>query len=278
MKTKRKLFAYLSLAAAILGLENSLWAGVTAYFDQSAWLAAVGGTNGLTVFSFQGPTETGGKYANDPSIVPSYSSNGVDFLPFTGTTNYPVIARNQQFQISAPNHDGLLVNSSSPNPVTDLEGRAIKFDFNIPVRAMGVFFNGPTSEPVGDYGYLEAFDYSGNLIGQTGTNAAGGFVGLVADTEICQIHIVNTGNYDITFGIWDLQFKESPVSLKILPGNPGAVMSWSATAQSYVLQSTDQLSPPNWQTVTNVPTIAGNNLTVSVGVVPNQRFYRLLKQ
>jgi hypothetical protein len=261
---------------AILGPGTSLRAGVTEYFSQPQWLAAVGGTSGLTVFSFQGPTETTGKYADDPTIQPSYASQGVVFLPFTGTTNYPIIARGQQYQISAPNHDGLMVNSSSPNPTTDLEGRAIWFDFNIPARAVGLNFNGPIEG--GDYGYLEAFDYSGNLVGQTGVCVAGGFVGLVADTEIYQIHIVNTGNFDITFGIWDLQFKESPVNLKIRPGKPGAVISWPATAQTYGLKSADQLSGPTWQTVTNVPAIVGNDFTVSVAASPNQRFYRLQKQ
>lgn len=98
-------------------------AGITSYLNQPDWLAAAGGTNSLTVFSFQGPTETDGKFANDPTIVPSYQSQGVVFLPFTGTGVFPQIHRGQQYQISAPNHDGLLANNSSPNPTSD-SGRA----------------------------------------------------------------------------------------------------------------------------------------------------------
>ncbi len=179
-------------------------AGITSYLNQPDWLAAAGGTNSLTVFSFQGPTETDGKFANDPTIVPSYQSQGVVFLPFTGTGVFPQIHRGQQYQISAPNHDGLLANNSSPNPTSDLEGRAIKFDFNVCVKSVGANFNGPLEG--GDYGHLEAFDANGNLIGQTSDCVAGGFVGLVSDTPIAEVHVVNTGNADITFGIWDLQF------------------------------------------------------------------------
>ena len=205
-----------------LAFTVAVEASVTSYFTQSNWLAAAGGTNSLTVFSFQGPTETDGKYANDPSIVPSYASQGVVFLPFTGTTDYPVIRRGQQYQISAPNHDGLLANASSPNPVSDLEGRAIDFNFIVAAHAVGVNFNGPLLG--GDGGYLEAFDYTGHLIGQTPVCAAGGFVGLVADTEIAQIHIVNTFNADITCGIWDLQFV--PATTQSCVVAPSGLVSW----------------------------------------------------
>jgi hypothetical protein len=200
-----KLNPSIALAAAgCLAFTTVAAAGITSFFSQPDWVAAAGGTNSLTVFAFQGPAETGGKFANDPSIAPSYAGQGVVFLPFTGTTNYPVIARGQQYQITAPNHDGLLANNSSPNPTSDLEGRAIKFSFNVPVRSVGVFFNGPISG--GDCGYLEAFDTFGNLIGQTPVCAAGGFAGLVSDAPVTEVHVVNTGNADITFGIWDLQF------------------------------------------------------------------------
>jgi hypothetical protein len=175
---KTKIQTLLLTLACLGGSANA----ATSYPSQPDWLQAVGNTNGLTVFSFQGPTEIEGRFANDTNIVPSYSSLGVDFLPFTGTTIYPVIHRGQQFQISAPNHDGLLGNSSSPNPISDLEGRAIRFNFNIAVRAVGAFFNGPLFG--GDYGYLEAFDGAGNLIGQTPVCAAGGFVGLTTETDI----------------------------------------------------------------------------------------------
>ena len=221
MKTKLPSFLVLTTVGCI-AFTTIAAAGITSYLNQPDWLAAAGGTNSLTVFSFQGPTETGGKFANDPTIVPSYASQGVVFLPFTGTAIYPVIARGQQYQISAPNHDGLLANNSSPNPTSDLEGRAIKFDFNIPVKSVGLNFNGPLEG--GDYGYLEAFDTFGNLIGQTPVCVAGGFVGLVSDTPVTEVHVVNTGNADITFGIWDLQFVSAFGSSCVAP--PSGLVSW----------------------------------------------------
>src|SRR5213592_3650173 len=40
------------------------------FHSQPLWLAAVGGASQATVFHFDGPTETSGKAANDPTIVP----------------------------------------------------------------------------------------------------------------------------------------------------------------------------------------------------------------
>jgi len=268
--------AFLLAACVLLAASIAARAGISSFFTQPDWLTAAGGSNELTVFSFQGPTEAAGKYANDPSIQPSYASQGVVFLPFIGTTNYPVIARGQQYQISAPNHDGLLVNSSSPNPTSDLEGRAIRFNFIIAVRAVGLNFNGPFEG--GDMGYLEALDYSGNLIGQTPVCAAGGFIGLVADTEIAQVHVVNTGNADLTFGIWDLQFEEASVSLRIQTLDSGARVSWPATAQNCSLESASQLPSTDWQAVTNSSVIVSNELAVLVETTAGQQYYRLRRQ
>ena len=189
-------------------------AAITTFTDQPSWSAAVGGPGGVTLFAFDGPTETNGRSATDPAISPSYSSQGVDFLPFLGTTIQPTIARNQQFQISHSTGDGLLANNSSPNPTSDLAGRAIRFTFNRPEKAVGFYFNGPFND--GDGGYLEAFDAVGGLIARTDVSAAGGFVGLLADQPISQVNIVNTFNSDIAFGIYNLQFSAVPEPASLL--------------------------------------------------------------
>lgn len=258
------------LAASILAQ-----AGITSFFTQPSWQEAAGGPGGLTVFSFQGTTETHSKSANDPTIQPSYASQGLVFLPFIGTTVYPRIARNQQFQISAPNHDGLMVNQSSPNPTNDLAGRAIRFQFTIPVRSVGLYFNGPYQD--GDRGYLQAFDFAGNLIGQTTGTSNGGFVGIVADTEISRVHVVNTGGADITFGIWDLQFKEAPVTLEFERNPNGAKLSWPATAQNYVLEESPLLSS-DWAVVTAPSLLEENKLTLQIETTAPRRFFRLRRQ
>lgn len=260
-----------SLAASIVPQAD-----ITSFTSQPIWLEAAGGSDGLTVFSFQGPTETASKSANDPSIQPSYASQGVVFLPFRGTTIYPTIARNQQFQIASPNHDGLLTNQASPNPTSDLEGRALRFDFTIPVRSVGFYFNGPYQD--GDRGYLEAFDFSGDLIGRTPVSANGGFVGLVADTLISRVHAVNTGGADITFGIWDLQFKEAPIALGIEPNQNGALLLWPATAQNYVLEESDQLLSIDWEIVTTQSRVVDDNLTLQIQTNADRRFFRLRRQ
>ena len=180
----------------------------TSFTNRSDWVTVVGGETGLTVLHFDGPTETNGKDVNDPSIVPSYAQQGVVFLPFLGVTNYPKVYRGQAYQISDPNRDGLVGNNPSPNPTSDLEGRAIRFDFNVAVRAVGVWFNGPLLG--GDGGYLKLFDAATNLIGQSVISDAGGFVGVISERLICRVSVVNTFNSDITFGIWDLQFLSIP--------------------------------------------------------------------
>ena len=205
------------LNLAFTGLTLSAFSHVVSaqsyYTNQPSFSAAAGGAGSLTVFNFDGPTETQGKFANDPTILPSYASQGVDFLPFLNTTIYPVIARNQQFQISVPGQDGLLTNSSAPAPSSDVAARAIRFRFNSPETAVGFYFNGPLLG--GDGGYLQAYDNANNLIGQTPVSDAGGFVGLVSNTPIVRVNIVNTFNSDITFGIFNLQF--SNVSTSAVP-------------------------------------------------------------
>lgn len=273
---KRSVLAFPLAIAVLLAATASGHADITSFFNRAAWLEAAGGPNGLTVFSFQGPTETDGKSANDPDIQPSYASQGVVFLPFIASTIYPQIARGQQFQISSPDHDGLLANNASPNPTSDLKGRAIRFHFIIAVRTVGLHFNGPLLG--GDMGYLEAFDSSGNVIGQTPISEAGGFVGLVADTEIAEIQVVNTGNEDIAFGIWDLQFKEAPVSLRIKASPTGATVSWPATAQNYVLEESDNLLATGWEVVTTHSVQVDNELTVPVETTEPRKFFRLRHQ
>jgi hypothetical protein len=196
-----------SLLFIFTAFGNATVAAIVTYHSQPDWQTAVGGAAHATVFHFDGATELHGKVVNDPTIVPSYSSQGVDFLPFIGTNVYPRISRGQGFQIPDTSRDGLLGNDASPNPITNLEGRAIRFDFNIPAMSVGVFTNRRFD---GDGGYLEAFDATMNPIGRVDL-AAGVFGGIVSDQVISHVAIVNTFNSDITFGIWDLQFSRNGI-------------------------------------------------------------------
>jgi hypothetical protein len=181
---------------------TAIWALTLTFDSQPGWQAVT--SNGITVFHFDGPTELNGLYANDSAISPSYSSQGVDFLPFTGTEVMPMIARNQHWQILHSDGDGLLANNISPN--SDVDGRAIKFNFNREMRAVGVFTNGSGG---GDGGYIAAYDALGALIAKADISA-GGFGGIVSDQVIHHVEIVNTFDGDLTFGVYDLQFSPVP--------------------------------------------------------------------
>ena len=214
------------------GAIQELCASVTTYHSQPDWETAVGGDSNVTVFHFDGPTELHGLPANDAAIVPSYSSQGVDFLPFTGSSVYPILLRNQGWQIPDPTRDGLLGNASTPNPVSDLDGRAIKFDFNIATNAVGVYTNHFFD---GDGGYLRVLDSSLIEIGRVDLSP-GIFGGLIADQPISRVEIVNTFNEDILFGIWDLQFSRSIVpKLKIISVVSGVChLEWTPAGSYYL--------------------------------------------
>jgi hypothetical protein len=220
-------YAHAGIASllAFVGFADAAGAASVAFDSQSEWQTAVGGASAVTVFHFDGPTELGGKFANDPTIVPSYSSQGVDFLPFTGSSIYPLLLRGQAFQIPQAGRDGLLANNVSPNPTADLDGRAIKFNFNIPARSVGVFTN---QNGDGDGGVLRAFDSAMNPIGEVDLQP-GVFGGLITDTPIAHVAIINTFNADINFGIWDLQFSQN--GLVPEPGSAGVLVLGVAAAR-----------------------------------------------
>jgi hypothetical protein len=102
----------------------------------------------------------------------------------------------------------LVANNNTPNPVSDLDGRAIRFNFNKPVQSVGAYFNGPLND--GDLGFLRIYDASFNVIGTSALSEAGGFIGVQSDQLIGRVEVVNTLNDDILFGIWDLQFSPIP--------------------------------------------------------------------
>jgi len=88
----------------------------------------------------------------------------------------------------------------------------------------------------------------------------------------------HTGGADITFGIWDLQFKEAPVILEFERNQTGSRLSWPATAQNYVLEESDQLLSTGWQIVTTQRLVVGDKLTVQIQTTADRRFFRLRRQ
>jgi hypothetical protein len=101
----------------------------------------------------------------------------VDFLPFLGSDVFPIISRGQGHQIPDPSRDDLPGNSSSPNPLSDLVGRAIRFEFNIETNAVGVFTNRrPLDDPAAGGGCLQAFDASQTMVGEVELVLPGGLL------------------------------------------------------------------------------------------------------
>lgn len=55
----------------------------------------------------------------------------------------------------------------------------------------------------------------------------------------------------------------------------GTVLSWPAPTAAFVLQQSPSLAGKNWTTITNVPTVIGNQNQVALPVQPGTNFYRL---
>lgn len=66
------------------------------------------------------------------------------------------------------------------------------------------------------------------------------------------------------------------VQMGITPAGKNVILSWPATATNYVLQSTTNLAPASWLTVSNVvPVMVNNRFTVTAANTLSSRFFRL---
>jgi hypothetical protein len=66
----------------------------------------------------------------------------------------------------------------------------------------------------------------------------------------------------------------APTSLSIINTGLGLAISWQADAAG-TLESTDSLSSPNWQPVSQTPTVISGYKVVTVSNPTGTRFYRL---
>jgi hypothetical protein len=70
-----------------------------------------------------------------------------------------------------------------------------------------------------------------------------------------------------------------PYPLNLIPVDSlHATVSWTTNAVGWELQSATSVAAVNWDTVTNVPGIAGTNYSLSVTTTNAQQFFRLHKQ
>ena len=76
----------------------------------------------------------------------------------------------------------------------------------------------------------------------------------------------------------DVTFSAVP-QLQITLASPGQFQFlWSTNYPGYVLESAPTPTPESWDTVTNVPTIIGDEFGVEIDATATQRFFRLKMQ
>jgi hypothetical protein len=116
---------------------------------------------------------------------------------------------------------------------------------------------------------------------------------------IWNIVIGTPGNaYSLTLKLRDLNgvypdsapFVLSFTPIQVLPGYGSyqikiiqvdslhTTLSWTTNAVGWELQSAASVAAANWDTVTNVPGIAGTNFSLSITTADTQQFFRLHKQ
>jgi hypothetical protein len=214
----------LLLALALGGLVQA--AAATAapigFTSRTAWVTALGGAPDYFVFFDE--TAAGANTASENDSVGTntspkfyvdfYATKRIDFDPFTLNGTFPTLERNRQADMTnevgqvdgaftARSRDTLLSNvelgiAPANNP-TQQGLRAIRWDFLDPMRAVGFYVN------IGDTARLELYDASDALI-LSQNAASGGFAGILSDVAVDHVVVVNTGDNDLRFGIYDLQY------------------------------------------------------------------------
>lgn len=66
-------------------------------------------------------------------------------------------------------------------------------------------------------------------------------------------------------------------SLSILRNGNDVMLAWPASATGFVLQQSDEVTPPNWSDVTTQPAIVGNQKRVTLRAIDSCRNFRLRK-
>src|SRR5215813_12113494 len=87
------------------------------------------------------------------------------------------------------------------------------------------------------------------------------------------------GNYTLQGGFWGIiaaiQTPGAPGLRVVLTTSNTVVVAWPNPSTGFNLQQNLDLGTPGWASVTNVPTMVGNELQVIVAPPPGNRFFRL---
>lgn len=113
----------------------------------------------------------------------------------------------------------------------------------------------------------------GNAAVQGGT-AEDRFFGVINPGGISSVSLTAATSYD--WEVDHLQFGYSSPPFRIQQIGPDTVfVAWSTNAVGFSLQQNSALTTTNWNAVTNVPVVVGNEYRVTVTPLSSNRFYRL---
>lgn len=135
---------------------------------------------------------------------------------------------------------------------------------------------GAWNDPTGSRIRLTVYDAQTNQIDSVLADQ-GSFVG-IRTNGIARAEFLHVLNQSVAgFSLDDVSF--GPVqwipTLAIQSDNANALLTWPSAGLYYNLQSTPELTPPMWSTVTNLPATNLNTLSVTLPKTNTSTFFRL---
>lgn len=170
------------------------WAASTNYGDLASWEAAVSAP--VTLVDFDGLS--GGTLAG-----------GMDFGPGAVVQDYQGLANSPRVDNDSPFGGGWLTNRN--NPGFDEFVNGFRIDFTTPVFAVSL-----TDNP-NEANRLRLYDADDQIVGEMSNTTGQNFLGIVTDTPVAYMTVVNLPPEDGAFAIDDLRFAvPEPGSLALL--------------------------------------------------------------
>ena len=118
------------------------------------------------------------------------------------------------------------------------------------------------------------------VAGGGGMNSTGGVYslsGTIGQPDAGQA--MTGGSYSLVGGFWSflaaLQTPNAPYLVLQLTATNTAILSWSNSTVTFILQQTPDVATPSWSTVTNAPILLNGTNNVAVPVAPGNQFFRL---
>jgi hypothetical protein len=176
----------------------------------------------------------------------------------------------------ATNGEATWIARASPGDLWSSPGAAVDTDYTAAATS-SAFITGPNSYPFPSTSALAA-DVQSWL---DNTNANFGWI-LVCLDEATAFTSHRFSSRESASGAPSLLIEYTPAHSPLqisAPALSGGAMSFQFNAQAqqtYAVEFTDALSPPNWQTLTNIPAQSvTTNVTVSIDTAGAQRFCRI---